>query len=83
MGKFNNVFYVLDLSSNFLSIFQITHYGDGKTIEFLPHDVVIRDLKDPSIVIASGHIDDSSRLYKFDSFEPSSPTTIFIAHVMT
>jgi len=47
----------------------------------LLHDVVIRDIKDPYIVIALGHIDDSSRMCKFDSFEPSSPTTILLAHV--
>jgi hypothetical protein len=80
-GKINNVFYVLGHSTNFLSIFQITHSSDGKIVKFSPHDVVIEDLKDLSIVIASGYVDDSSRMYKFDNFEPSFPTTIFIAHV--
>jgi hypothetical protein len=55
-GKIINIFYVPNLSSNFLSIFQITHYGNGKTVEFSPHDVVIRDIKDPSIPIASRHV---------------------------
>jgi hypothetical protein len=51
-----------------------------KIIDFLPHDVVIRDIKDPSIVIASRCVDDSSRLYKFDNFQPSSLTTVLIVH---
>jgi len=53
-----------------LPIFQSTHLGDGKNIEFSPHNVVIGvDVKDPSIVIASMCVDDCSRLNKFEILE--------------
>jgi hypothetical protein len=68
-GQINNVFYVPNLSTIFLSIFQITHLGERKPIDFSPHNVVIRDLKDPSILTDLGHVEDSSRLCKFDKFE--------------
>jgi hypothetical protein len=43
-GHFNDVLCVPSLSCNLLSIYQITHLGEGKTIDFLPHQVVIKDL---------------------------------------
>ena len=46
-GQFNDVLCVPTLSSNLLSVYQITHSGEGKIVEFSPHDVVIKDLKDP------------------------------------
>jgi hypothetical protein len=55
-GEINNVFYVRTLPTNFLSIFQITHSNDGKTIEFLPRDVVTRYINDLYFVIALGHV---------------------------
>jgi hypothetical protein len=44
-GHFNDVLCVPNLSCNLLSVYQITHSGEGKTIEFSPHQVVIKDLK--------------------------------------
>jgi hypothetical protein len=44
-GHFNDVFCVPSLSCNLLSIYQVTHSGEGKTVEFLPHQLVIKDLK--------------------------------------
>ena len=38
-GEFQNVFYVPNLSSNLLSIYQITHLIDGYRVEFLPDSV--------------------------------------------
>jgi hypothetical protein len=52
-GHFNDVLCVPSLSCNLLSIYQITHSGEGKTIEFSPHQVVIKDLKDPKHVLAT------------------------------
>lgn len=46
-GCINNVLIVPDISSNLLSIYQICHSSDGKTIEFSPNSVVIRELQDP------------------------------------
>ena len=38
-GEFKYVHYVPHLSSNLLSIYQITHLGDGHRLEFLPYSV--------------------------------------------
>jgi hypothetical protein len=46
-GHFNDVLCVPSLSCNLLSVYQITHPGEDKTVEFSPHQVVIKDLKDP------------------------------------
>jgi hypothetical protein len=61
-GHFNDVLCVPSLSCNLLSIYQITHSGEGKTVEFSPHQVVIKDLEDPKHVLATGIADDITRL---------------------
>jgi hypothetical protein len=67
-GQFKDVLCVPNLSCNVLSVYQITHSSEGKTIEFTPHQVVIWDLKDPTHVLATIIVDDITRLYKFDNF---------------
>jgi hypothetical protein len=67
-GHFNDVLCVPRISCNLLSIYQITHSGEGKTVEFSPHQVVIKDLKSPKHVLATGIVDDITRLYKFENF---------------
>jgi hypothetical protein len=52
-GHFNDVLCVPSISCNLISICQITHSGEGKTVEFSPHQVVIKDLKYPKHVIAT------------------------------
>ena len=42
-GHFNDVLCVPKISCNLLSVFQITHLGEGKTMTFTPHQVVIKD----------------------------------------
>jgi transposase InsO family protein len=79
-GHFNDVLCVPDLSCNLLSVYQITHSGEGKTVEFSPHQVVIKDLKDPKHVLATGIADDITRLYKFDNFGSSAFSSVFVAH---
>jgi hypothetical protein len=79
-GHFNDVLCVPSLSCNLLSVYQITHSGEGKTVEFSPHQVVIKDLKDPKHVLATGIVDDITRLYKFDNFGSSSFSSVFVAH---
>jgi hypothetical protein len=43
-GHFNDVLSVSSLSCNLLSVYQITHSGEGKTVKFSPHQVVIKDI---------------------------------------
>jgi hypothetical protein len=60
---FNDVLCVPSLSYNLLSEYRITHSGEGKTVEFSPHQVVINDLKYPQHVLATRIVDDITRLY--------------------
>ena len=68
IGQSNDVLCVPTLSCNLLFFYQITHSGEGKIVEFSPHDVVIKNLKDPKNILATGIANDSTRLYKFDKF---------------
>jgi transposase InsO family protein len=79
-GHFNDVLCVPSLSCNFLSVYQITHSGEGKTVEFSRHQVVIKDLKDPKHVLVTGIADDITKLYKFDNFGSSTFSLVFVAH---
>jgi hypothetical protein len=79
-GHFNDVLCVPSLSCNLLLVYQITHSSEGKTIEFSPHQVVIKDLKYPTHVLATGIADDITRLYKFDKFGSSCLTSVFVSH---
>ena len=63
-GEFHNVLYVLNLSSNLLSIYQITHLGDGHRVEFLPDSIQVQSLKDDSVVVM-GKVNHDKRLYSF------------------
>jgi hypothetical protein len=67
-GHLNDVLCVPSLSRNLLSVYQITHSVRGKTIEFSPHQVVIKDLKYSMHVLAIGIVDDITELYNFDNF---------------
>ena len=66
---------MLDISMNLLSIYQIFHSSSGKTIEFSPHDVVIQDLHDPKMIVATRSVDSRLCLYRFDGFESSNDTS--------
>jgi hypothetical protein len=79
-GHFNDVLCVPSLSCNLLLVYQITHSGEGKTVEFLPHQVVIKDLKDPKHVLATGISNDITKLYKFENFGSSSFSLVFVAY---
>jgi hypothetical protein len=79
-GHFNDVLCVPSLSCNLLSVYQITHSGQRKIVLFSPHQVVINDPKDPRHVLATGIIDDITRLYKFENFGSSSFPLVFVSH---
>ena len=44
-GHFSDVLCVEIFFYNLLSGYQITHSGEGKTVTFTPHQVVIKDFK--------------------------------------
>jgi hypothetical protein len=67
-GHSINVLCAPSISYNLLLVYQITHSGEGKTIDFSPHQVVIRDIKDPKHVLATRIVDDITKLYKFGNF---------------
>jgi hypothetical protein len=52
-GHLDDVLFVPSLSWNLISMNQITHLDVGKIEEFSPHQVVIKDLKDPKHVLAT------------------------------
>jgi hypothetical protein len=79
-GHFNDVLCVPILSCNLLSVYQIIHSREGKILEFSPHQVVIKDLKDLIHVLATRIPDDILRLYKFDNFGSSYFSSVFVAH---
>ena len=47
---------------------------------FTPHQVVIKDFKDPQNVLATRIVDEINRLYKFYNFGSSPFRSIFVAH---
>jgi len=79
-GHFNDLLCVSSLSCNLLSVYQITHSSEGKTVEFSPHRVVIKDLKYPNHVLATGIVDDITKLYNFYNFGSSSFPSVFVSH---
>ena len=51
-----------------------------KIVEFSPHDVVIKDLHDPDLVVAIRSFDLHSNSYQFDGFERFD--SIGVSHVV-
>ena len=70
-GSLQDVLCVPNISMNLLSIYQIFHSGSSKIVEFLPHYVVIQDLHNSEMVVATGSFDSASHLYRFDGFDSS------------
>ena len=66
-GEFKDGFYVPNLTCNLLLVYQITHYGGENKVEFLPDLVVVKSIKDDSMV-AVGEAKHDSRIYTFSSF---------------
>jgi hypothetical protein len=79
-GDFNDVLCVLSFSWNLLSVYQITHLGEGKTVKFSPHQVAIKDLKDHQHLLANRIANDITKLYKFDNFGSSYFPSFFVSH---
>ena len=67
-------------SCNLLSVYQITHSSECKTVTFTPHQVLIGDFKNPQNVLAPGTVDDITRFCKFNNFGSSPFPLVFVAH---
>ena len=76
----HNVLYVPKLSTNLLSIYQITNYGAGKIAPLTPDSVIIHEIEDPSQIVAIGKVDHHAHLYSFSHFELTSPTNVLLSH---
>ena len=61
-NHFSDALCVPRISCNLLSLYQITHSSEGKTITFTPHQVLIKGFKDPQHVLATGIVGDITRL---------------------
>ena len=72
---FNNVLFVQDLAANILSIYQMTHTGLGKRVEFTQENVDISEVSTGKVV-AVGVADHESKMYKFSHFLPYSSTNV-------
>ena len=67
---------------NLCSIYQIFHSSSGKIVKFSPHDVVIQDLHNFLMIVATRSVDSTCHLYRFDRFESSNDTSsCLVAHV--
>jgi len=64
-GHFDDILCVTSLSYNHFSLYQISHLGEGKNIEFSPHQVVIKNLEDPKYILAARIVVDIAILYKY------------------
>ena len=56
-GSFENVLHIPRLSVNLLSVYQMTHTGSGRKVEFTPDSVSIYDMQ-TNLKIASGKVSD-------------------------
>ena len=55
------------------------HYV-GKTVEFTPHQVEIKDFKDPKHVLATKIVENIAKFYKFNNVGSSPFPSVVIAH---
>ena len=78
-GVFKDVLYIPNLTSNLLLVYKITHYGGGNMAEFLLDSLVVKSIKDDSMV-AIGDANHDSRIYTFYSFVPKSNTQALLMH---
>jgi hypothetical protein len=77
-GCFKNVLQVPSLSVNLLSIYQITHSGSRRKVEFTPDSAVITDISTGS-QLAHGIADHGSHLYFFSHFVPKYIRNVFLS----
>ena len=78
-GNFNNVLYVLGLSSNIFPLYQMTHNGSPNKVIFSPNEVEITNISNGK-VIEKGVVDHTSKVYKFSHFLPYSNRSALLTH---
>ena len=78
-GYFSDVLYVLDLATNLLSVYQMTHTREPKRVTFTPDMVEIPEISTDQ-VIAIGYADHYERMYKFSIFLPTSNDQALLSH---
>ena len=66
-GKFKDVLYIPHQSHNIFPIYQLTHGDRGRTVEFTPDSIFIKDLE-TRLIISIGVADHASQLYYFSEF---------------
>jgi len=49
----NNILFVLEISTNLLYIYQILHFGNGKTIDLFHDNVAIQEIENLDINVPS------------------------------
>eukprot|EP00253_Pinus_taeda_P023732 PITA_23732 len=78
-GSFENVLHIPRLSVNLLSVYQMTHTGSGRKVEFTPDSVRIYDMQ-TNLKIAFGKVNDQSHLYTFSDFVPQLDSIFLLTH---
>jgi hypothetical protein len=78
-GSFENVLDVPKLFVNLLSMYQITHSGSGKKVQFTPNSMSIIDMQSNSKVVI-GEVNHQSRLYIFYKFIEHD-SSVLLTHV--
>ena len=68
-GELKNVLYVPSLAANLLSVYQMTHNGPPKRVEFGLDSVEITNISTGKI-IAKGVVNHASKAYEFSHFLP-------------
>ena len=71
-SQFSNVMYVPGLTSNLLSVYQMTHTGSPKTVIFSPDEVYITEISSGK-VIAKGVANHTSKVYSHTSYPTQTP----------
>ena len=77
-GYFTIVLHFPSLSKNILLIYQSTHSGSGRKVEFTSDSVVITNISTGS-QLAHGIVDHGSRLYFFSHFVPKYISNVFLS----
>jgi hypothetical protein len=77
---FENLLHAPKLSMNILSIYQITHFGTCKRVEFTLDSITISDIHDNSTIFF-GEVNHQYHLYTFSKFIAKYDSYLLMMHV--